>query len=143
MKLIRQIFSSNYNHTVLNFWMLIFRVLIGIFMLTHGFAKFQNLISGGEINFFDPIGLGVEFSFILVVFAEFFCSILLILGLFTRLAAIPLMFAMFVAAFVAHGADPFVAKEMSLLYMIAFASIFVIGAGKYSIDYFISKKIEK
>ena len=134
MKFLKLIFSVKYNSTALNVSLLILRLFVGIFMLTHGFPKFQTLISGEEIHFADPIGLGVIASYILVVFAEFFCSILLILGIFTRLSTIPLMFSMFVASFISHSGDPFSSKELSLLYMIIFAYIFIMGGGKYSID---------
>jgi putative oxidoreductase len=47
---------------------------------------------------------------------------------------------MSVAAFVAHAADPLQVKELSLLYLAVFASIFVTGAGKYSLDALLFKK---
>lgn len=143
MKHLKLLFSTKINHTTLHVWLLALRMLVGAFMLTHGIAKFQTLISGDEIQFLDPIGLGATTSFVLIVFAEFFCSILLILGLFTRLASIPLLFSMLVAAFVAHGVDPFATKELSLLYALAYATILAFGGGKYAIDYLIYNKIEK
>ena len=111
-------------------------------MLTHGLAKIQNFSALSE-TFADPIGLGAKFSLILIIFAEFGCSILLMLGLFTRLAAIPLAIGMAVAAFVAHAPFSFSASELPLLYLVVFASFFFLGAGRYSIDYLIAKKILK
>ncbi|MDR2011339.1 MAG: DoxX family protein [Bacteroidales bacterium] len=141
MKFINLIFSNKINSNVLNLWLLVFRIIVGAFLLTHGFPKFQHLISGEEIHFADPIGLGAKTSFILIVFAEFFCSILIILGAFTRLSTIPVMFGMFVASFITHGGDTFSGKESSLIYMVMFASIFITGAGKYSIDYLVTKNL--
>ena len=60
------------------------------------------------------------------------------IGLGTRLATIPLMITMLVAAFIGHGADPFGRKETALLYLMIYLTIFVIGSRKYSIDYLIS-----
>ena len=117
-----------------------FRVAVGCFMLTHGYPKFQKLVAGGDIQFLDPFGAGMYISFALVVFAEFFCSILLIMGLATRFATIPLIITMCVAAFSAHAADPFGKKEMSLLYLLIFLTIAVLGAGKYSFDALITRK---
>jgi len=134
MKFLKSIFSVKYNSNLLNMWMFVLRILIGIFILTHGFPKFQTLISGAEIHFADPIGLGVKASFALVVFAEFFCAILLILGLFTRLATIPLIISMAVASFFAHAGDTFADKELSLLYLILFVTFMISGGGKYSLD---------
>jgi putative oxidoreductase len=119
------------NDALLNVWLLIFRVAAGSFMLTHGIPKFLRLIEGGEITFMDPFGLGQAVTFILVVFAEFLCSVLVILGLGTRLATIPLIITMSFAAFHAHAADPFGKKEMALLYLIIFITILVLGGGRF------------
>ena len=135
----KKIFSTNFSPEAFNLATLILRLTAGGFMLTHGVPKLQRLLSG-EFQFGDPIGLGPEVSLILAVFAEFLCSVLLILGLGTRLATIPLMVTMAVAAFVAHGADPFGRKELALFYLATYFVIFLLGGGKYSTDHLIFKK---
>ncbi|HXK82373.1 MAG TPA: DoxX family protein [Bacteroidales bacterium] len=122
---------------------LIYRVSVASFMLTHGFGKFKLLLSGNLDKFADPLGMGPEISLILAVGAEFFASIAIIIGFKTRLATIPIVFTMGVAAFVVHGSDPFSVKEFALLYMVAFIGIAIMGSGKYSIDYLISKYLRK
>ena len=122
--------------------LLILRIVIGVFMLTHGWGKMQSLFSGEPIQFPDPIGLGATFSLALTVFAEVLCSILIIIGLGTRLAAIPLLITMLVAAFIIHANDGFGKQEFALLYAVIYLTIAMIGAGKYSLDYLISKKIK-
>ena len=121
---------GNFEHLAL----LIFRVLIACLLLTHGFPKLQKLLSGDEIQFMDPYGLGVTTSFVLVVFAEFVCSVLVILGLATRLATIPIIITMATAVIIAHANDPFGVKEKPLLFLVCFVFILIIGAGKYSVD---------
>lgn len=120
--------------------LLILRVVIGAFMLTHGWGKMETLFSGEPIQFPDPIGFGANFSLALAVFAEVLCSILLILGLGTRLAATPLLITMLVAAFIVHANDGFAKQEFALLYAVIYLTIAITGAGKYSLDYLISKK---
>jgi putative oxidoreductase len=56
------------------------------------------------------------------------------------LATIPLIITMSVAAFVAHGADPFGKKELALLYLVIYLFLLFAGSGKFSIDYLISRK---
>ncbi len=119
---------------------LILRICIAAFMITHGWPKLLRLFEGGEIQFGDPIGLGPTLSLILVVFAEFFCSILIGIGLGTRLASIPLIFTMLVAAFVAHADDPFRQKEMALLYFLFYIFLLVVGSRKYSLDFLLTRK---
>ena len=103
-------------------------------MLTHGFPKLMKLLAGGEIKFADPIGLGMGFTLFLAVFSEFLCSILIGIGLATRLATLPLMATMAIAVFVSHADDPFGSKEKALLYLLMFVVIFLAGPGKYSVD---------
>ena len=86
-------------------------------MLSHGFPKLQQLLSGEEILFFDFLSLGPKITLVLVVFAEFVCSIFLILGLFTRIAVLFLVITMAVAGLFVHSADPFSKRETSLLYL--------------------------
>lgn len=137
---IRKIFTTEYNNNLQSIWLLLLRVLAGAFMLTHGFPKFQMLFSGQEILFPDPIGLGSQLSFIMIVFAEFFCSIFIIVGFGTRFSAIPLSFSMFVAAFIVHGKDPFASKELALIYLLIFIGFIFSGGGKFSVDYLIAGK---
>jgi len=120
--------------------LLILRVSLGCMMLFgHGMGKLLNFSEYAE-KFPDPIGLGVTVSLILAIFAEFFCSILVILGFATRLAVIPLMITMAVAVLVIHGDDPWQRKEFALLYLVPFLALMFTGAGKYSIDGLISSK---
>lgn len=118
---------------------LFLRVFVGILMMTHGLAKLNNFDQLAD-SFLDPIGWGNKMSLIMIIFAELGCSVLLILGLFTRLAAIPLLFSMCIAIFVAHGADPFSVKEMAVLYAGVYLVLIFTGGGKWSVDYFIHKK---
>jgi putative oxidoreductase len=128
------------NPIYLDIVLLIVRLFIGFAMLSHGYPKLQTLLEGGDIKFFDFLGLGPKISLGLTVFAEFVCSIFLILGLFTRIAVGFLIFTMIIAGFVVHGADPFDKKEMSLLYLAIYLLIMVLGAGRFSIDGMIEKK---
>lgn len=110
-----------------------FRIAISAMMLTHGLPKFQKLISG-TFEFGDPIGIGAAPSLFLAVVGEFICPLLIIIGFKTRLAAIPAAITMAVAAFIAHGADPFGTKEKALLYLVAFITIILVGPGKFGLD---------
>jgi len=77
---------------------------------------------------------------VLVLFAEVACSILVMIGYKTRLATLPLMFTMLVAAFYIQGADPFGEKELPLLFFTVFGSLLISGAGSYSVDMWIGDR---
>ena len=72
--------------------------------------------------------------------SEFFGGIFLALGLFTRLSALGIASTMFVAAFMAHAADPFNKKELALLYLFVAAAYVLKGAGDWSLDAVFRKK---
>src|SRR5262245_40280989 len=116
-----------------SFGLLILRVGFGAFMASHGWGKLQMLLAGESENFADPIGVGKWLSLVLAVFAEFVCALLVVVGLGTRLAAIPPAITMAVAAFVVHANDPLTmgpgpSKEPALLFLIPFATLFFTGA---------------
>jgi putative oxidoreductase len=117
----------------------VLRITVGVLMLTHGYPKLKMLFGDDPIQFADPIGLGYTASLVLAVFAEFLCSVLLIIGLATRLSAIPLLVTMLVAAFIVHASDPLNVKELALLYSTSYLVLAFTGAGKYSADYLIYK----
>jgi putative oxidoreductase len=133
------LFSTKYSQKTLDFWLLILRLCVAGFMLTHGFPKLMKLFSGDEIQFMDVMGIGATGSLALAVFSEFVCSVLIAFGLATRFAAFALICTMMVAAFMAHGADPFAKKELALLYLLIYVTILVTGSGKYSLDHYLNK----
>lgn len=126
-------FTTGTNNTALSLWLLILRVAVACFMLTHGWSKFQNLVLG-NFKFADPIGLGMKTSLVLTVFAEVICSILIFIGLATRLATIPLIINMAVIVFVVAAPNGFAKQEFPLLYLLLYINIVVFGPGKYSLD---------
>lgn len=139
--MIKKILNPGSYSREINAALLFLRVSIGIFMLTHGTSKLITLLEGGPISFADPIGIGPVASLALVVFAEVFCSLLLIFGIATRFAVIPLLITMLVAVLIVHSADVFGVKEMALLYFIVYTTIAITGAGKFSVDNLVYKKI--
>lgn len=133
------LFHSGKHKPLPSFAILILRVSFGLMMLIHGWPKLLSLIDDPGA-FPDPLHIGSSLSHGLTVFAEFICAILIIAGLATRWAAIPLIIAMSVAAFVIHANEPFGEKEHALLFLSAFAAILILGAGSYSLDKAISGK---
>ena len=139
--LLKKIFYVGDSPLIMSIGLLVLRLVVGGFMMSHGLGKLKMLMAGGEIQFLDPIGIGVELSLFLAVFAEFFASIMIILGLGTRLAAFPLLFTMFVAGVIVHAADPFGVKEMALLYGSIYLTLMLTGPGKISLDHLIYHRL--
>ena len=134
-----RIFSTSISVLSANLVLLFVRIAVSAFMLTHGLPKLARFTSGEAIKFADPFGISPAITLGLAVFAEVGCSIFIILGLGTRLASIPLMITMAVAAFYAHAEDPFGTKEKPLLFLLIFLMLFVFGSGRYSIDHLMTR----
>lgn len=117
-----------------NVMLLILRVVVSGLMLTHGWPKLMKLING-DFQFADPYGMGEATSLVLATFAEFFCSILIIIGLGTRLATVPLLITMLTALLIVHGDEPFWHHPNIIMYILAYAVMSGMGSGKYSLDY--------
>jgi putative oxidoreductase len=109
-------------------------------MLSHGIPKafeYETLVR----TFPDPLNVGSEVSTMLILFAEVGCSVLLLLGLFGRLAASVLFIAMMVAAFAYHFSDPWETRELPLLYAAVYACLAFTGPGSTSIDGWFMKRV--
>lgn len=120
---------------VQNILLLIFRIVLGGGMIYgHGLRKIERVFGPRPVEFGDPIGIGSEPSLYLIVFAEVVCSSLIIIGLFTRLATIPLIIAMGVVVFTVQWGKEFGDMEVPLLYLVGFFILLAFGAGRYSID---------
>lgn len=116
--------------------LLALRLWIGLSMLLlHGWTKITgfNEMSG---KFLDLLGIGSKASLVMAIFAEAVCSALLILGLFTRFAALSLMITMIIAFTMVHKG---VLKgpgsgELAFIYLAAYVTLFLAGGGKFSAD---------
>ncbi|MFG0283407.1 MAG: DoxX family protein [Phycisphaerales bacterium JB039] len=126
--------------TVTSVGLLILRVGVGAFMATHGWGKLQMIFDGKFDQFGDPLGLGSGLSLVLATGAEFFCALLVAIGLATRFAAAPVVFTMAIAAFVVHASDPWTmqpqgaSKEPALLFLIPMLALVFTGPGRFSLD---------
>ncbi len=134
----KKLLSTQYSGGAFNTAMLVLRLALGGLMMKHGYDK---LIHFAEYKpkFMNFMGMGQTASLALVVFAEFFCALFIIIGLFTRLAVIPLIIAMCVALFKAHNSDFLGEGEMATLYLAGYITLLIVGPGKVSVDGMIGK----
>lgn len=134
----KKLLSTKYSAGAFNTAMLLLRITVAVLMLGHGYDKLIHFTEkhGQFMNFMH---MGSTLSYSLVVFAEFFCSLLLLIGLFTRLATIPLIINMSVAIVIAHKGDVLGDGELAALYLGAYIVLLLLGAGRASIDSMIGK----
>lgn len=130
----KKLLSVNYSDGAFNFSMLLIRLCFGILIiLKHGMPHLMDF-SAVQDKFYNFLGIGSKLSLILVIFAEIFCGLFVVLGLFTRLAVIPLIIVMLVIIFGAHAGKPMIQSEIELLYFGAWFLLLLCGPGKLSVD---------
>jgi len=119
---------------------LILRVFIGAALVTHGYGK----MFGGLEKFTEFVAsLGVpapQVMAFLAAFAESFGALFLALGLLTRPAAFLIVCTMAVAIFGALSGAGFAKQEPAWLYLVPALLFLLKGAGKWSLDFLISRK---
>lgn len=134
----KKLLSVSYPSWAFNLALLILRVGTGVLMMNHGYDKLVHFKEYAA-NFMNFLGLGGTVSLALVVFAEFFCSIFLILGLFTRFAAIPLIIDVAVAVVKGHDMKIFTEGEHAAIFFLVYVVILLVGPGRISVDGMINK----
>ena len=134
----KKLLSTKYSAGAFTTAVLLLRLCLGLLMMNHGYDKLIHF--GNKHNsFMNFLGIGSTASLALVIFAEFFCSLFLILGLFTRLATIPLIIVMGVALFMAHNGEVFGKGEVAALYLMGYLVLLLLGPGKISVDGLVGK----
>ena len=134
----KKLFSTRYSPGAFNTAIFFLRVVSGFLLINHGYDKMVHFAEYKD-HFMNFMGLGTTISLSLTIFAEFFCSLFIILGLFTRLAAIPLVIAMSVVFFKVTHSDFYGKGELPALYLVAFLAILILGPGRASIDSMVGK----
>jgi putative oxidoreductase len=115
------------------------RVGFGLGMLLgHGLPKLMEF-SARSATFSDPLGVGSLASLSLAVFAEVFCAALVILGLFTRAAAIPVAITMATVVFIVKGGDVLGGGELAALYGLGYLALVIGGGGRFSLGNLIKR----
>ncbi len=140
--MMRRLFAPSESLTVTGIALLVLRAWLGLTLLmNHGLEKLQTFgtLKG---DFPDPLGVGHTTSLALALFAEFLCSLLLITGMFTRLAALALVVNMGVAFFMVHrlALSGSHSGELAFIYLAGFVTILLAGPGKFSSDQWLNAR---
>jgi putative oxidoreductase len=125
---------------------LLLRITVGITFVLTGWGKVQNI--GKVIAFFQELGIpAAEIQAPFVAYTELVCGVLILVGLATRLAAVPLAGTMIVALITAKRADIHgigdLVGQTEFVYLVVFVVIAVLGPGAVSIDKLLSGKLER
>lgn len=120
---------------------LVVRLGFGFMMsVNHGYVKLMHFHEW-KTDFTHFMGLASSLSLALAIFAELGCSVMLMLGLFTRLALLPLLIAMAVI-FQSHHWDLLGEGELATSFLIGYLAILAIGPGRYSLDWLLGERLK-
>lgn len=134
-----------------NFSTLALRLPIGLILMAHGAQKLFSWFGGygleGTGQWMASIGLTPGYLMAMLAgSAEFFGGLLLIVGLLVRPASLVLAVTMLVAIFSVHiGNGLFMSTngyEYALTLLVVFISLTYQGAGKYSLDALLSRRLQ-
>jgi len=130
----KRLLSTSYTETSFNLATFLLRCCFAFLIcLNHGVPKLAHF-GEWQHNFYNFLHLGQPLSLILSIFAEVFCAMLLVLGIFSRLVAFVLVVDTFVAAFIFHHGQPIKNFEDALIFFTGFLLIVLVGPGKWSVD---------
>ncbi len=137
----KKFLSASYSKTSHHLATLALRLSLGLVMVIgHGWTKVTHF-SDMQDRFVDFMSLGPQISLILAIIGEFVCSLLLILGLFTRIAAILLIINMLVAISVAHNWAIIEEAQLPFIFLAGYFSLLLLGPGKLSLDGLMNRKM--
>ncbi|MGY4495165.1 DoxX family protein [Pseudomonas sp. TE3610] len=109
------------------------RVCAAVFLLTvHGLPKLLNFQAQLQL-IEDPFHLGAVPTLCLAIFAEVLCPLLIIAGVFTRLACLPVLAVLLVALVFVHPEWTLEQGQFAWLLLILFTTILIGGAGRLAV----------
>lgn len=109
-----------------------------IIILSHGWEKLSNFTEM-QHHFVNFLGMSSSVSLTLSLFAEFFCGIFMVFGLFTRAAVILLIINMATALTLAHDWQILTDGQLPFVLLTGFVVLLLLGPGKISLDNLIFK----
>jgi putative oxidoreductase len=140
----KKIFFNSANAFNLDLGLLIIRLIIGFLMAFYGYEKLSHFSEMSISDFWMKnvsfLGVSGKIPLALTIFAELICSLLLIIGLFSRFALLVLMFCMayiflviFPLSILDKGDNGYKFND-AFVYFVVYLGLFFTGTGKYSLD---------
>lgn len=136
----KKLFSAKYSEDSHNISLLVLRLGIGSLLAYHGYHRIINFNSEENISL-NFVGMGTTVSQTLVIVVELLGGLLVLTGLCTRLAAIAVIGWLGFVLIKSFGFSIFGNGEKVWLLLIGYITILIAGAGRYSFDKLIERKI--
>ncbi|KGD66985.1 DoxX family protein [Flavobacterium aquatile] len=139
-KILFHLMQSNLGSNLNNFTLLLFRVAISAeLIVAHGLKKLGIGVTSAEIVP-NPFGLPEVLNQVFATSANIIMPLFIVVGLFTRLATLPILAVTLTGYFILHFNDTIAIKDVPFMYSVSFILIALLGPGKYSLDNYFTKK---
>jgi putative oxidoreductase len=138
----RHLFQVNHDSSLTSAGLLVLRVFVGVgIFLKHGIGKLTGYSTLVQ-HFPDPIHVGARASLAYALLADGICSLLLLMGLATRPAALVSLINLTVAFLLVHRADLLSNGHVDLVFMYigGVLTLLIAGPGRYSADSWIAAR---
>jgi putative oxidoreductase len=137
IEIIKQILYSDLRTSFNNAALLVFRVLLAVELFrVHGMKKFR-VENGQREKVPNPLHLPEKINRLVATFSDTVVPFFIILGFGTRFAILPTIGVTAVGYFVVHRKDSLEVRDVPYMYTLSLLLILALGAGKYSLDYYL------
>jgi putative oxidoreductase len=124
--------------------LLVARLTVGVLFVSTGWGKVNNLAKVTE--YFTELGIPMPgFNATLASYTELICGSLLVIGLASRLASVPLVVTMVVAILTAKRSElhslPDLFGFVEWTYLAILLVIFALGPGKIALDTLVERRL--
>lgn len=137
IEIIKQILYSDLGSSFNNAALLVFRILLAVELFrVHGMKKFR-VENGQKEHVPNPLHLPEKLNGLVATFSDTIVPFFIILGLGTRLAVLPTIGVTAVGYFVVHRKDSLEVRDVPYMYTLSLLLILALGAGTYSLDYYL------
>ncbi|MFK3795671.1 DoxX family protein [Pseudomonas sp. NPDC088444] len=82
----------------------------------------------------DPFHMGASLTLCMAIFAEVLCPLLILFGVLTRLACLPILFLLLVALVVVHSEWTVEQGQFGWLLTLIFTSVLIAGPGRLALN---------
>ncbi|MBI1343365.1 MAG: DoxX family membrane protein [Terrimonas sp.] len=134
----KKLLSTKYSDTSFQLSMLVLRISLGWMMLPHGYDRLLHF-SGYQSGFMGQTGWVAYLLGVYIIFAEFFCSVFILLGLFTRYCSLALIIATLLTLFLVYKGQTGGRGETLALFFTGYLVLLLLGPGKLSLDKLLGK----
>lgn len=136
VEVLHNIFYSDAGGNFNNFALLTFRLLLCWEMIrVHGLKKIGT--EGATELVPNPLNLPPRLNQLIAEFSDVVAPVFVAFGLATRIAVLPILAVTLTGYFVVHRRDSPSVRDVPFMYSLSYFFIFLIGAGRFSADYYL------